>query len=238
MSRLHSRHRAIALYGPDHPDVIRIRRQVAALTDGASEGGSSPLAQYEAELAAARERYSDEHPDVISLKRRINEMRAGDPFADDTTVDNPLYLQLRAQINAVDTNLQGLRIRAQELRNNQADLQDKIADMPQVERQYQVLERELQTATLTFDGLRRRLAQAQQIESYESGERGARLVQITSAEAANSPSGPPRLAITIIGLILATTIAGGAASVAEFSDNTIRGSKDIQTVMQTSDRVV
>ena len=105
--------------------------------------------------------------------------------------------------------------------------------MPQVERQYQALERDLQTATLAFDDLRQRLVQAQQVESFESGERGARLEQIRTASAPSSPSGPPRLAITIVGLILATTFAGGAAFVAEISDSTIRGSKDIQSVMQT-----
>ncbi len=224
-------HRAIALYGPDHPDVIRIQRQVAALTNSASQGGSPQLAQLQAQLAAAQERYSDQHPDVIKLKRQINELQAGDPFAGDTSAGNPLYLQLRAQINAIDTNLQGLRARGEELRNNQADLQDKIAGMPQVERQYQALERELQTATLAYDGLRKRLEEAQQIESFESGERGARLVQVRSASVPSSPSGPPRLAITIVGLFLAATFAGGAAFVAEISDSTVRGSKDIRSVM-------
>jgi hypothetical protein len=105
--------------------------------------------------------------------------------------------------------------------------------MPQVERQYQVLQRELQTATLAFDGLRERLTQAQQIESFESGERGARLEQVRTASAPEEPTGPPRLAITILGLFLASTLAGGAAFFAEITDNTIRGSKDIQTVMHT-----
>jgi len=225
--------RAIALYGPDHPDVIRIQRQVAALTSSASQGGSTQLAQLEAQLAAAQERYSDQHPDVISLKRRIGELPAEDPFAGGTTVSDPLFLQLLAQINAIYANLQSLRVRAEELRNKRADLQDRIAEMPQVERQYQALERDLQTATLAFDDLRQRLVQAQQVESFESGERGARLEQIRSASAPSSPSGPARLAITIVGLILATTFASGAAFVAEIADSTIRGSKDIQSVMQT-----
>jgi hypothetical protein len=104
--------------------------------------------------------------------------------------------------------------------------------MPQVEREYQILQRELQTATLTFDGLRERLSQAQQIESFESGERGARLQQVRAAQAPESPTGPPRIAITILGLFIAGTLAGGAAFIAEITDNTIRGSKDIRTVFQ------
>lgn len=226
--------RAVALYGPEHPDVIRIRRQVGALTGGGLGARRPPeIAQLEAELAAVRERYSDVHPDVISLEQRLKALRSGGKLAADDSFDDPLYLQLRAQINAIDANLEGLRARVEELRITQADLQDRIAGMPQVERQYQNLERELQTATLAFDGLRKRLAQAQQSESFESGERGARLQQFRTAQAPENPTGPPRLAIMILGLFVATSLAGGAAFLAEITDNTIRGSKDIQTILHT-----
>jgi len=225
-------HRAVSLYGPDHPDVIRIKRQVAALT-ATSADGPPEIVQLEAELAAAQERYSEEHPDVISLKRRLQEARAGGPFGGTSSLDDPVYLQLRAQINAIDTNLEGLRQRAEELRADQANVQDRVARMPQVEREYQQLQRELQTATLAFNDLRERLSQAQQIESFESGERGARLQEVRAANAPESPTGPPRLAITILGLFIASTFAGAAAFFAEITDSTIRGSRDIQTVMRT-----
>ncbi|HZD53960.1 MAG TPA: hypothetical protein VE175_13000, partial [Woeseiaceae bacterium] len=80
---------------------------------------------------------------------------------------------------------------------------------------------------------RDRLSKAQQIESFESGERGARLTPIRSAHAPDEPTGPPRLAIVLLGCFVAVTFAGGATFLAEISDDTIRGSKDILTVMHT-----
>ena len=224
--------RAVALYGPDHPDVIRLKRQIAALTGNVEGGGgASTVAQLEAELASLQERYSDQHPDVIAKQRELEAARAAGLTG--SGISDPLYLQLRAQINAIDNNIQGLRARAEELRENRADLQNRIAGMPQVEREFQALQRELQTATLAYDNLRQRATQAQQIESFESGERGARLEQIRAARAPDLPTGPPRLAIAILGLFVATTIAGGATFFAEVSDSTIRGSKDVLTVMHT-----
>lgn len=220
--------RAVGLYGPEHPDVIRLKRQIAALT-GTGESGSE-LARLQAELAAAQERYSDEHPDVISLKRKIEALQT---TGAGQTMTDPLYLQLRAQINAIDSNIASLEARAEELRQQRADLQDRISRMPEVEREFQVLQREHQTATLAFDELRQRLAQAQQIESFESGERGARLTLVREARAPEAPTGPPRIAITILGLFVATSLAGGAAFVSEITDSRIRGSKDIQVVLNT-----
>ncbi|HET6630826.1 MAG TPA: hypothetical protein VFG91_13715 [Woeseiaceae bacterium] len=223
--------RAVALYGPDHPDVIRLKRQIAALTGDGSGGDVSTVAQLESELAALQERYSDQHPDVVAKKRELEAARAAGLTG--SGLNDPLYLQLRAQVNAIDANIAGLKTRAEELRGTRADLQDRIASMPEVEREFQGIQRELQTATLSFDNLRQRANQAQQIESFESGERGARLRQIRAASAPDEPTGPPRLAIAILGLFVATTFGGGAALFAEMSDNTIRGRKDVLTVMHT-----
>jgi polysaccharide biosynthesis transport protein len=223
--------RAVALYGPDHPDVKRLKAQISGLTGTGAAGGVSTVAQLEAELAALQERYSDAHPDVVEVKRKLEAARTSG--LNRSSLSDPLYLQLRAQINSIDSQIEGLRARAEELRANRADLQDRIAGMPQVEREFQVLQRELQTATLAFDNLRERSAQARQIQSYESGERGARLEQIRAASAPNEPTGPPRLAIAILGLFIGTTFAGGAGLFAEMSDTTIRGRKDVLTVMHT-----
>lgn len=225
--------RAISLYGPDHPDVIRIRRQVAALTAGGSGAESSlELQQLQAQLAEAREKYSDEHPDVKILQRRIRQLESGETESSFTEEQyNPRYLQLRAQINAIDIKIDGLEERESALRQKLEETEAKIANTPQVERRFQALDRDLQTAKLAFEDLRQRLAQAQQTESFEAGELGARLAKVSSASVPDEPAGPKRLAITLLGIFVATSLAGGAAIARELLDSTIRGRRDIRTVL-------
>jgi polysaccharide biosynthesis transport protein len=230
--------RALALYGPDHPDVIRISRQVAALTgSGGTASSTNPeIALLEVELAEARQRYSDIHPDVRSLERRIQALRAQDQGGSSGRAEmetNPAYLQLRAQINAIDTRMQGLRARSTELRGRLETLQHRLDTTPQVERDYAVLNRDLQTATIAFNDLRGRLAQAEQTESFEAGERGARLELVSNASLPRFPSGPPRLGILLIGFFLAGTVASGVAISREGLDQTVRGAVDIRTLFQT-----
>jgi uncharacterized protein involved in exopolysaccharide biosynthesis len=224
--------RAISLYGPDHPDVIRIRRQVAALVGDA--GGLSEddeIQRLELALAEARQRYSDVHPDVLNLRRQLEEARSGNSLAQSGDDINPRYLQLRAQVNALDTQLAGLRERARTLQAKYDETQERIAMMPQVEKEYLALSRDLQTQQIAFEDLRRRLTQAQQTQSFESGERGARLVKIRNVALPTSPAGPPRLAITILGGILAASLAVGAAALAEVLDGSVRSGRDIQKLL-------
>lgn len=223
---------AISRYGPDHPDVIRIRRQVAALTGGAIDWGESDeIVQLERALVEARQKYSDLHPDVLGLQRRLETLRSGNSASVSDLDINPRYLQLRAQVNAINTQIAGLRDRARILQVKYAEIQDRIALMPQVEKQYLALNRDLRTEQLAFEDLRSRLTQAQQIESYESGDRGARLVKIRNAALPRAPVAPPRLAIVVLGGILALTLAVGAAVLAEALDRSVRGRRDIQMLV-------
>jgi polysaccharide biosynthesis transport protein len=228
--------RAVSLYGPDHPDVRRISRQVAALTgEGGIADGPSEVLLLEARLAEALERYSDLHPDVVSLRRQLAAAREQErprPTGVDYESD-PAYLQLRAQINAADRRLEGLRQRATQLQSRYDTMQDRMDRMPQVEREYTALNRDLQTAQLAFDDLRRRLAQARQTESFEAGERGARLEMVRSPSVPENPAWPPRLGIAFLGIFLAATVAGGTALAREGLDSTIRGAIDIRTMLHT-----
>jgi uncharacterized protein involved in exopolysaccharide biosynthesis len=227
--------RAISLYGPDHPDVIRIKRQVAAIT-GAENGTTSSLEleQLRLELAEAQQRYSEEHPDIRRLRRRIESLESGQsgaPASEDQF--NPRYLQLRANVNAIDAKLASLRTRSYELRQKLEDLEVRIASTPEVERQYQALDRELQTAKLAFNDLRQRLTQAQQTESFEAGELGARLALVSAAYVPDRPAGPRRLAITILGVFMSISLAAGIAIAMELMDSTVRGRRDILTALGT-----
>src|SRR5581483_7302797 len=72
---------AAARYSPDHPDVVRLKRELDALERqaGISDDRTALERQYrkaQAELAAARERYAPDHPDVVKLERTIDALAA------------------------------------------------------------------------------------------------------------------------------------------------------------------
>src|SRR5436305_854971 len=70
-------------------------------------------------LAQARQRYSEDHPDVKRIERQIKSlqtrMAAGETNSANV-VGSPAVVQLKTQINALDTQLAGLDRRGNELR--------------------------------------------------------------------------------------------------------------------------
>ena len=100
-------------YDESHPDMIALRRQIDSLKFGTSAGAGtslrSQLNSKRATLAEARQRYGEEHPDIKRLQRdiatletRIKNGERGDVEMSDGT---PVGMQLRTQINAIDSQL-------------------------------------------------------------------------------------------------------------------------------------
>ena len=220
--------RMVSVYGPDHPDLMRIVRQIEALTTGpGASGQSAELARLESELAIARERYTEEHPDILSLRRRIEALRLEERQAPASSEGDPLYLQLRAQVNAIDVRFGGLRSRTRELRARLAETDDRMARMPQVELEFQALMRDLESARSIFRNLQDRLAVARQTEALESGESGARITLVQQAFLPLEPAGPARAGMILLAVIIGTVIGGMAAVGAEALDTKVRGRRDV-----------
>jgi uncharacterized protein involved in exopolysaccharide biosynthesis len=229
--------RLVANYGPDHPDINRVRREIDAITSAGNFSGdaTSELIDLRMRLAEAEQRYSDEHPDVIRYKREIALLESKQGTVGEgeqlRLLGNSRYLQLRADLNDIDTELAELRQRVPELRSKIEDYETRLMRTPQIESEYQALNRKLETARDNFENLQNRLVIASQTEALESTEIGARLTEVRSASEPTSPSGPPRAAIMIIAVFFAGTIGFGAMILAELSDSTVRGRKDVETVL-------
>ena len=227
----------VASYGPNHPDVVRTRREINAIISADSEGNE----EYEAvelrmQLVEAEQKYSSEHPDVIRIKQRLAALestrgrrQSSEPAA---LLENPRYLQVRDELNAINTQLTELRATEPELRQKIAQYEERVRKTPQVESEFQALIRRLESLKDNFDDLQRRAVVAKQSEALESTEIAARLKLVGAPKFPRSPSGPPRTAIIIIGIFLAGTLGVGSMLFAEMTDRTIRGAKDIVRSLQ------
>lgn len=229
-------------YSPDHPDMIALRHQIAALKHGGPVGTDnslkSQLQSQEAVLAETRQRYSEDHPDVKLLIKSIAQLKAriaAGEKADTSDADSsPMVSQLRVQIHSLDTQISALQARDGELRAQRTRLESHMASTPEVERNYQAISRDLGTAHAQYDQLITHRQEADvKSASIISGE-SDKFSLVQPPVLPDKPAKPSRIAIAMLGLIGALVVAVMGTLMAEAMDPTVRGARDIRAALNES----
>ena len=237
------------VYTEDHPDVKRLRREIAVLKvetglrDDAADR-EAKLAELQSQLSVLRQKYSDDHPDVVRLKRAFaaldQAVRAGpetpsgkaNPALRARRPDNPAYINLKSQIETVGAQIQSLQTERDELRSKLAVLDLRVSQAPEVEREYLELARDMDGSRASFRDLRDKQMKAQIAEQLERDRKAERFTLIEPPIFPEKPYRPNRTAIVLMGLMLALVGSLGAAALREAIDQTVHNARDVVRVMQ------
>jgi uncharacterized protein involved in exopolysaccharide biosynthesis len=229
-------------YDESHPDMIALRRQIDSMKFGTSAGaGTSLRAQLNtkrATLAEARQRYGAEHPDIRKLQRDIStlETRIANGERGDVEMSDgsPMGMQLRTQINAIDSQLASLTVQSAALRAKIAGLESNVTAAPQVEREYANATRDLSIAREKYEQLLNRQMDAEVSESAIVGGRADEFRLIQAPMLPGAPGKPQRLAILLIGLVAAVALGLTCTVAAEALDPKVRGARDVRELLNVS----
>jgi succinoglycan biosynthesis transport protein ExoP len=181
-----------------------------------------------------QEKYSEDHPDVIRLKQSIATLEAAARRAPgrvrDTRPDNPAFITLQSQLEAVRNEIRSQRNKSTELKQSILALESRLAQAPQVEREYLDLPRDYDNSLKRYDEIRGKQVQAQFSQQLERDSQGERFSLLDPPQVPESPNSPNRLALVFLGMIL--SVGGGAtyAAIRESLDESIHGSAALAAV--------
>ena len=231
----------LATYDPNYPDMIALRQQIDALKEGGGAVNSLSLpAQLKAQeqlLAQTRLRYSDDFPDVKRIKRQIQILKTrianGEKYAGNA-VGSPAVVQLKTQLNANENQTNALEKQSSQLRQQLMQLEGRVETTPQVERQYKALALNLQLAQTKYNQLLKYQMDAQLTSQAIASGRSDRIRMVQEPSVPLTPGKPKRLAIAVVGLMLAILLGLTAVVIAESVDQSVRGSRDIRRVLAVS----
>lgn len=232
-----------AYLAPDHPDLIKMRKELAALGRETGDGASADQlgrereaafvrhAELEAErarLAELRERYADDHPDVARALKTVASLerehqsaeRDGRPAV--AKPDNPAYINIAAQFSAVVSDLGSLQAKKQELSRTVRRYAARIEATPALEREYHDLTRDRDNSVEKYHEIRSKLLEAQVSEGLEAQRKGERFSLIDPPLLPETPVKPNRPAIFILGLVAAMAGGLGWGAAAEHLDRSVR----------------
>ena len=241
-----------ALYAPEFPDVVREKREIAALEK--SVPGEKPesiindyrrqLEDARTRLADARHRYAADHPDVMRLQKLVDSLQAKlqeeartaagsaagtvDP---NVGADNPSYIQLRTQREAAVNERKALEGKRAALQARYDEYEQRLARTPAVERDYSEMLRDLASDQTQYAEIRRKLMEADIADNLETERKGERFTLIEPPLVPEEPASPNRPLIVILGFVAAFALAFGAILLLESTDGSVRNRQDLQQLV-------
>ena len=229
----------VGTFSEDHPDVKRLRREIAVLQaetgqDGEATDREARRLELQAQLSQLRQKYADEHPDVAKARRALAALEAL-PVADTKRArkpDNPVYINLKSQIETTIAQVQSLRTERDEMRAKLALFDMRVSQTPEVEREYLELVRDMESSRARFRELRDKQMQAQVAEQLERGRKAERFTLIEPPIFPEKPYRPNRMLIVMLGLVLAVVGGVGVALLREAIDQTVHSPRDVMRVLQ------
>ncbi len=232
-----------ARYAPDHPDVVSTEREIAGLEKEArTQDDTSDIArrldEAKAQLGRAQEKYTPEHPDVVrlthlvgELEKEMNAQPANAAQKASAHADNPVYIQVKGQLDALTVERQSAEAKRDELRAKLDDYERRMAQAPAVERDYRELARQLESAQLKYQEIHVKQGDVQVSENLELERKGERFTMIEPPLPPEKPVSPNRLLIIIIGFVMSLGMGFGAAVLKDMLDPSVRGFGDVRLLL-------
>ena len=137
---------------------------------------ASQIREAQARLDELLQRFTDKHPDVIAtranlddLKKRraieIDSLRRGDAsaVASSGAANNPVYQSIQLELNRVDVEIAALRRQSAQHQATVADLRKRLNSAPQVEAEFQQLNRDYDVNKAEYTAL---------VENYQKARLG------------------------------------------------------------------
>lgn len=245
--------RASARYSAEHPDIIRLSREIRALARQTGAGARTDelmqqLTQLQEELRQARQKYSDDHPEVIKLERAVAAVERGFQTAlvegerkQNTKVaapDSARYVTLKTQIDSATANVKAERQKLETLKGKLAEYEGRLFQTPVVERDFKSLSRDYENAQAKYAELTRKQMEARLAQQLESGKTAERFELSSRPTLPTTPDSPNRIGIILLGGLFAFAAGIACVAVVEQQDKTIRSARMIAEIMGAPPLVV
>lgn len=225
---------ASANRSPEHPDILKLKQEIEALEKETgqrpgNEEVSKQLIRARATLATTLKRLGSEHPDVVQARRTVQTLEQEVRQLGSTPLrkpilrpENPAYINLQAQLNSATSSLDALRATRMAVKRRLQDYATRLERTPEMEPDYLFLTRDRDTSGQKYQDIRSRLLEAKVSEGLEIQRKGERFSLIDPPGLPEKPDTPNRLAIVLLGCILAVGGGIGTGAVAESLDHSIR----------------
>ena len=205
-----------------------------ALEDGKMV--NSPKGQKKAlqsQYAAMVGRYGPKHPDVLKTRAQLEALGsqpASRIFTGSREADNPIYLQLSAQLAAAQGEQSGLLEQRESLKAQQEKYSRFVAENPLVEQQMSQLSLDLESAKLRYAALTEKKSTAAMRANLEAGDSSTRL-SIINPSIVPEGTVPGKKLLLLAGTCLAVLAGLAMVVITEAFSQSVRGANHLASII-------
>ena len=192
------------------------------------------------ELSGLQQRYTDQYPDIATIKAQISKLEAitangsnlgNTPDSDQSSrPDNPSYISLNAQLSGIQASAKALEDQITSFEKKAEVFRERIRKTPQVEELYLVLMNRRISLQNKYNELIQKHQTARIAQELERDQKGERFTLVEPPRLPERADKPNRIAIFLIGFILAGGAGVGFVAIREFMDNSVRTAESLSAL--------
>jgi hypothetical protein len=148
----------------------------------------------------------------------------------DEKPDNPAYINLITRITAVELEIESLLDERKKVERRKREYDTKIERAPLVEKEYLELTRDYENARAKHSEIMNKLLTAKISQGMEQTQRGERFTIAEPAQLPEKPFKPNRIAIILLGFVLALGAGVGFAAVREAVDRSVKTADELNSI--------
>jgi uncharacterized protein involved in exopolysaccharide biosynthesis len=170
---------------------------------------------------------------VARLRKEIKSLSAsqGSLKVDDATPENPAYITIKTSITSTKMEIDTAQKELQLLQEKYAEYQRRVENTPKVEQKYIDLQRDYTNAKQKYQDNMAKLLTAREAQGLEEGQLGEKFTILDRATVPTAPDKPNRLALVLLGVVLAAGAGLGFGSVAEYLDHSVHRADELAGVV-------
>ena len=233
----------MARYSASNPLVQAKKREVKLLEGGGGDQGQTVqlrarLEQLQNELSDLKGRYTDQYPavkrkmaEIASVKKELGASLSGasqPAIGRRERASNPAYIQLTSDVQKAAVTIQALKAQKVALEAQLKSVYEKLHSMPIVSEQYNEMQTDYTNAKAGLADLQQKLASAKLAQGMEDQQLGETFKVVEPPFLPEKPAKPNRLAIILVGIVLAMGVSIGTASFLEYSDSRVYDSETVE----------
>ncbi|MCG2778743.1 MAG: Wzz/FepE/Etk N-terminal domain-containing protein [Desulfobacterales bacterium] len=227
-----------------HPDIKKLKNEIKELEAQVGKSDDSVakvrrLSELEGQLAALKGKLGPKHPDVIRLSREVivlskevDELltEKSKTEVSDEKPDNPAYINLMTRIAAMELEIESLLEERRKIEQRMGEYESRLERAPLVEKEYLELTRDYENAKRKHSEIVSKLLTARISQGMEQTQRGERFTIAEPAQLPEKPFKPNRMAIALIGFVLALGAGVGLAAVREAVDRSVKTADELNSI--------